>query len=103
MQTNREKYTTAKEISVAFKKYCESRDCDSCPLHDDVLNNSIECEFSWLDLPADSAVPAFCPNCGFKSEKVRDRQYDVIVCPMCGKRTRIAHDSNDSNNANEVR
>lgn len=99
MQTNREKYTTAEEMSEAFKKYCEARDCDSCPLRAARRNISIECEFSWLELQADSEVLTFCPNCGSKSEKIRDWQYDVIVCPMCGKRTRIAHDSNDSNDA----
>lgn len=45
--TNGEKFKTAKEREEAFKKFCNERNCGTCPLYEEE-----GCKFAWLDLEA---------------------------------------------------
>lgn len=43
--TNAKKYTTAKERTNAFTKFCDAHNCSTCP-----LDTAGDCKYHWLEL-----------------------------------------------------
>lgn len=60
---NEQKYNTAEERNYAFAKYCGSRLCQECKLHDK-RNKELTCAFNWLALEAEDEKLEPCPFCG---------------------------------------
>lgn len=63
---NFEKYKTAKERHVAFKRYCGGQDCKECKIRE--FRFGMYCSFVWLELEAEEekTKPMDCPFCGGK-------------------------------------
>lgn len=91
--TNGEKYKTAEERSMAFRKFCASKICKwegkeaNCIFSDkihDVCTH--KCEFAWLDLEYKEDLKP-CPFCGSENVSVyKSNVVDVwhVTCNRCG-------------------
>jgi Lar family restriction alleviation protein len=71
IMTNREKFKTAEERAIAFRKFCANKICKGLEancIFSDRLHERIKhkCEFAWLELEAEEELLP-CPFCGGKA------------------------------------
>lgn len=79
--TNGEKYKTVDERTKAFRRFCRTARCESCPCF--VQKQYVCCQFRWLDLEAGrKRHPKPCPFCGCKNVSVASN--GIVQCAKCG-------------------
>ena len=92
--TNAEKFKTAKERAMAFRKFCANKICKgheaNCVFFDKLHDKTKHmCEFAWLELEAKNELLP-CPFCG--CEAILDRKVAFMTssfrvkcsnCEMC--------------------
>lgn len=88
---NEQKYNTAEERNYAFAKYCGSRLCQECKLHDK-RNNELTCAFNWLSLEAEDEKPEPCPFCGGITTNVKCGGVYRVECVRCGYKSANRND-----------
>ena len=87
MMTNQEVYKTADSRRKAFAKYCEHRECETCP----ALSDYYDCHFNWLELPADVQLKP-CPFCGGEAVIVELKKHTIVGCKTCFAVTQYGKD-----------
>ena len=60
---NQERYKTPEERAEAFRKFCNSKQCNECECAKDGKKFVALCEFRWLALEAEEELLP-CPFCG---------------------------------------
>lgn len=91
--TNAEKFKTAEERAIAFRKFCVKKICKgseancifSGKMHDKIKHN---CEFAWLDLEYKEELRP-CPFCG--DEAVIFSVEEGVYCVSCTSDSCIAN------------
>ena len=73
--TNAERFKTAEERTIAFRKTCNGN-CEDCKVFE-VKNyrHNLNCPFLWLEIEADEEVPHSCPFCGSEA-RIRHNIHD---------------------------
>lgn len=82
--TNEERYKDPEERAEAFRKFCNTTNCNECECAKDGKKLVALCEFRWLALEAEEK-PLPCPFCGRNA--VCDRVPGIspnVKCTGCG-------------------
>jgi Lar family restriction alleviation protein len=89
--TNGEKFKTAEERAIAFRKFCANKICKGLEancIFSDKLHDKINhmCEFAWLDLECNEELLP-CPFCGGEARIIDledpEYKYYQIRCSKC--------------------
>lgn len=86
--TNEQRYKAPEERAEAFRKFCNSKQCNECECSKDGKKFVALCEFRWLALEAEEELLS-CPFCGGEAELVHPLSmgyaYDryFVTCKEC--------------------
>lgn len=82
--TNNERYRTPEERAEAFRKFCNSSQCNECECGKDGKRLVALCEFRWLVLEAKKELLS-CPFCDHSSPYLHnDGERWLVDCGVCG-------------------
>lgn len=82
--TNEEKHKTPEERAEAFRKFCNSTQCNECECSKDGKKFVALCEFRWLALEAKKELLS-CPFCDHSSPYLHnDGERWLVDCGACG-------------------
>ena len=100
--TNQELYKTAESRRKAYNEFCDRHECVTCPLSS---KDYYDCQFDWLELPADVQLKP-CPFCGGEAvivelKKTHNCRLQNLLCGnavwkryvirRCGMESPLAH------------
>ena len=87
--TNELRYKTPEERAEAFRKFCNTTQCNECDCSKDGKKLVALCEFRWLALEAKEEKLLPCPLCGHPTPYLRqylqnDGERWLVDCGACG-------------------